>query len=149
MTISEAIDELRSRKVTMSMCIDIESCRNANNAIDMSIQAIQENDKLKAEIEQLKEDCKDEMSMANEYTEIMVNQRKEIERLKSELEQSIKLPCKVGDIVYREIIQHDSYDDSEYKVISACNFRFDMIDKIGKTVFLSREEAEQTLKGKE
>ena len=54
MTISEAIEELRSRKLTMSMCVDIESCRNANNAIDMSISALQENDKLKAEIEQLR-----------------------------------------------------------------------------------------------
>ena len=91
-----------------------------DGVMENAIKALQENDKLKAEIEQLK----------------------------SELEKSIKLPCKIGDIVYREIIQHDSYDDSEYKVISACNFRFDMIDKIGKTIFLIREEAEQHLKGK-
>lgn len=73
------------------------------------------------------------------------------------------LPCKVGDTVYRLI--HGTID--EYKVVSinyyVCstftdytitskhlsapvNFNFG-VDAIGKIVFLSREEAEQALKG--
>mgnify|MGYP003473910129 CR=1 FL=1 len=40
MTNEEVIEELRSRRLTMLMCIDIESCRNANNAIDIAIKAI-------------------------------------------------------------------------------------------------------------
>ena len=59
------------------------------------------------------------------------------------------LPCKEGDIVYKQIIQHDSYDDSEYKIISAVCFRLDMLDKIGKSVFLTREEAELKLMKRE
>ena len=54
MTNEEAIQELDSRKLTMSMCIDIESCIRANKAIELAISALEENDKLKAEIEQLK-----------------------------------------------------------------------------------------------
>ena len=67
MTNEEAIQELDSRKLTMSMCIDIESCIRANKAIELAISALEENSKLKAEIEQLK----------------------------AELEQSAILPCKV------------------------------------------------------
>ena len=58
----------------------------------------------------------------------------------------IELPCSVGDIVYKEITQHDSYDDSEYKIISAVCFRLDMLKDFGKSVFLTRDEAEEKLK---
>ena len=77
MTNEEVIQELKSRKLTMSMCIDIESCKNSNNAIDIAINSIQENTKLKAEIEQLKDDSK---IVAKE----LVTQIREIERLKKQ-----------------------------------------------------------------
>lgn len=62
------------------------------------------------------------------------------------------LPCKVGDTVYR-IVRH-RVDVSGYRmewewetVVEAVPFRIGMVDAIGKTVFLSREEAEAALKG--
>lgn len=110
---------------------------------DLAISALQENTKLKAEIEQLK----------------------------SELEQSVRLPCKVGDVIYDndfgsptsstivgysygDIFQddyEDLSDDEELYFYSRSNrFNIDMsfpASEIGKTIFLSREEAEQHLKG--
>ena len=63
-------------------------------------------------------------------------------------EQSLllRLPCKVGDIVYRIINQRDNYDDTVYQIVSATIFELSMIDKIGKTVFLTKAEAEWKLK---
>lgn len=55
----------------------------------------------------------------------------------------LKLPCKVGDIVYMIINQRDNYDDTIYQIVSATSFRLSMIDNIGKTVFLTQDEAEQ------
>lgn len=55
------------------------------------------------------------------------------------------LPCKVGDIVYQIINQRDNYDDTVYQIVSATIFELSMIDKIGKTVFLTKVEAEQKL----
>ncbi len=58
----------------------------------------------------------------------------------------LRLPCKVGDIVYRVINQRDNYDDTIYQIVSATIFELSMIDKIGKTIFLTKTEAEQKLK---
>lgn len=58
----------------------------------------------------------------------------------------LKLPCKVGAIVYLIINQRDNYDDTIYQVVSATIFELSMIDNIGKTVFLTQDEAEQKLK---
>ena len=58
----------------------------------------------------------------------------------------LRLPCKVGDIVYRIINQRDNYDDTVYQIVSATIFELSMIDKIGKTIFLTKTEAEQKLK---
>ena len=58
----------------------------------------------------------------------------------------LKLPCKVGDIVYMIINQRDNYDDTIYQIVSATSFGLSMIDNIGKTVFLTQAEAEQKLK---
>lgn len=58
----------------------------------------------------------------------------------------LRLPCKVGDIVYRIINQRDNYDDTVYQIVSSTIFELSMIDKIGKTVFLTKAEAEQKLK---
>ena len=58
----------------------------------------------------------------------------------------LRLPCKVGDIVYKIINQRDNYDDTVYQIVSATIFELSMIDKIGKTVFLTQVEAEKKLK---
>jgi hypothetical protein len=136
MTNEEVIRELKSRKLKMSMCIDIESCRSANNAIDIAINSIQENTELKAEIkeimnikkswidgcyglndklkkaeaeiEQLKDDSK---IIAKE----LVTQIREIEQLKSELEQSVK-----GKIAER-IIMSKTHNKSNTKIYRVWN----------------------------
>ena len=58
----------------------------------------------------------------------------------------VVLPCKVGDIVYKIMCQRDNFDDRPYRIITSVNFRLDMADDIGKTVFLTREEADKALK---
>ena len=58
----------------------------------------------------------------------------------------VVLPCKVGDIVYKIMCQRDNFDDRPYRIITSVNFRLDMADDIGKTVFLTIEEAEKALK---
>lgn len=58
----------------------------------------------------------------------------------------LRLPCKAGDIVYKIVNQRDNYDDIVYQIVSAAIFELSMIDKIGKTVFLTKAEAEQKLK---
>lgn len=58
----------------------------------------------------------------------------------------VVLPCKVGDEVYKIIYQRDNFDDQPYSIITTVNFKYEMIDQIGKTVFLTREEAEKELK---
>lgn len=80
-----------------------------------------------------------------------VSTRQMIDKLGAyeELEEQgllLKLPRKVGDIVYKIITQHDSFDDTPYKIVSAVNFRLDMLDEIGKTVFLTQHEAEEKLR---
>ena len=144
------------------MCIDaLKLCKKtrmfipANEYLDTAISALEENDKLKTEIEQLK----------------------------SELEQSVKLPCKVGDKAW--CITSDQYDYITEPIECTVNeisinidnpslllFRIDSndstdgwtdtfpnmripnhmnirrIDDFGKTVFITREEAERHLKGK-
>lgn len=58
----------------------------------------------------------------------------------------IKLPCKIGDPVYKIVTQRDSFDDQEYEVVTSVNFTYDKIPQIGHTVFLTCEEAEERLK---
>ena len=58
----------------------------------------------------------------------------------------VVLPCKVGDFVYKIIYQRDNFDDRPYRIVTAVKFTLDMADDIGKTVFLTREEAEKELK---
>ena len=68
----------------------------------------------------------------------------EIERLKAELEQSVKLPCKVGDKLFS--IENGYIE--EFKVRSL-NHIVNLIEfsRFDETVFFTREEAEQSLKG--
>ena len=66
-------------------------------------------------------------------------------------------PCKVGDTVYcvRTVKVLESDDRSRASFMTVCReekrvspviFELSMIDSIGKTVFLTKEEAEQALK---
>lgn len=57
----------------------------------------------------------------------------------------IILPCKIGDTVY--VIGGKYRHGSVEKWINTGKFRFSDIDKLGKTVFLSKEEAEKALGG--
>lgn len=58
----------------------------------------------------------------------------------------LKLPCKVGDTVYKIINQRDSFDDRPYKIVTAVSFNLSMIEEINKSVFLTQEQAEEVLK---
>lgn len=57
----------------------------------------------------------------------------------------IRLPCKVGQDVFTIISQRDNFSDQPYKIVSCISFRLELINKIGKTVFLTKEEAEKAL----
>ena len=76
----------------------------------------------------------------------------------------VELPCKVGDFVYlvtnlrtigkylvTSILIRKSLVDINWKMIDGVGYPTPFVgaEKIGKTVFLSREEAEQALKEKE
>lgn len=72
----------------------------------------------------------------------------EFNRYKEAEEQGllIRLPCKVGTIVYKPIAYFSAFDLEEKKEVIESRFGLSMIDDIGKTVFLTKEEAEQALK---
>lgn len=66
----------------------------------------------------------------------------------------VRLPCKRGDIVYRicgpkkrrfvaerKVLSVTMYDDERFEIFTTAS------DWLGKTVFLTREEAEKALKG--
>lgn len=54
----------------------------------------------------------------------------------------VKLPCKVGDDVYYIL----GIPNKTPCAIDKCTFELSDINKIGKTLFLTREEAEEGLK---
>ena len=58
----------------------------------------------------------------------------------------IRLPCKVGADVWGIIFQRDNFTDEPYRIVSRVAFKLSMLNDIGKTVFLTREEAEAKLK---
>lgn len=60
----------------------------------------------------------------------------------------LKLPCAVGDMVYVLRIDNTAYMTNNKKVWEIAEERFEIrhFDSIGKTVFLTRQEAEQALK---
>lgn len=120
-----------------------------------------------------KEKCRNYCGRCDENTcylalkEINKELQKENAELKSRLEKSVELPCKVGDILYTNI----GYKYSRLKnrpfscevVFIGLNYKYSILNvvyqdgsmeqfnsyDIGKTVFLTREEAEQALKERE
>lgn len=61
----------------------------------------------------------------------------------------VVLPCNVGDTVYKLHYNHCcTFPDQDYYSIDEKKFSLDMLKEINNTVFLTRDEAEQTLKGR-
>lgn len=75
---------------------------------------------------------------------------KEYESLE-EQNRLLKLPCAVGDMVYVLRFDNTAYMMNNEKVWEIVEDKFEIFhfDSIGKTVFLTREEAEAALKGLE
>ena len=57
----------------------------------------------------------------------------------------LRLPIAIGSEVWKIITQRDNFTDIPYKIVSRVDFRLDMLPDLGKTVFLTREEAEKAL----
>ena len=55
----------------------------------------------------------------------------------------LRLPVAIGSEVWKIINQRDNFTDIPYKIVTIVHFRLDMLKEIGKTVFLTKEEAEQ------
>lgn len=55
----------------------------------------------------------------------------------------LKLPCKIGDAVY--IVGYKYRQGGYEKFINTGKFRYSDLDKLNKTVFLTKEEAEKAL----
>lgn len=43
------------------------------------------------------------------------------------------------------VTQHDNFNRTPYKIVTVDNFQLNMINEIGKTLFITREEAEKML----
>ena len=83
------------------------------------------------------EDCAKEHEQLAEW----LTQLKEYRQLEKQ-GRLIKLPCKVGDDVYYIL----GIPNKTPCTIDKCTFGLSAINKIGKTLFLTREEAEAKLK---
>ena len=76
----------------------------------------------------------------NSGTDMLIERLKEIIQAEHE-GRLVVLPCKVGTAVYQlDYNQHDGY------WIEPHFFKLEDVSRIGKTVFLTREEAEAALK---
>lgn len=97
-----------------------------NNRVDLDFSFAEENEQIADWLIQLKE-----------YKQLDVDGK------------LLKLPCKVGDTVYAIITIHILGDigdkaDKSYR-IDQQKFSLEMLDKIGKTIFLTRDTAEKRL----
>ena len=137
----------------------------ANEYLDTAIESLEENTKLKAEIEGYKlflatwNNANNELLKYNqELKDANAKLCEEIAELKKDLEYSVQLPCKIGDNLYRPIPR--LYRDiSKMKVLkieldeSGCTFTTSKGTKwscslIGKSIFKSKEDAEKLSHGK-
>ena len=176
MTEQRAIDLLKGilpKKVSFAQMICASNCYGDEMvyqepepyAIEFAINSIQENAKLKAEIE--RSNGKSEMyrDMADSFCNSNIKLEAEIEQwqstnlklvceltriecenhqLKSELEQSVKLPCKVGDVLFS--IESEHVEEFKVKSLSHIVTLLEF-NRFNDTVFLTKKEAEQSLKG--
>ena len=76
-----------------------------------------------------------------DFAEKYREQSKEHQQLE-EQGRLLKLPCKAGDDVYYIL----GIPNETPCIIDSCVFKLSDINKIGKTLFLTREEAEAKLK---
>lgn len=82
-------------------------------------------------------------------TKDFVNRLAEYEDLEED-GRLIRLPCKIGDIIYRVVWKKYDIDglgngmQEDWEIVSE-RFRIYMLESIGKNVFLSMEEAENCL----
>lgn len=106
--------------------------------------------------EKLEDDLKELITCINEIQQERIDRA--ISRLKSyeDAEEQgllVRLPCKVGDTVWRicgrrgkkfvaerTVLSVTMYEPEEFEIFTNCT------DWLGKTVFLTREEAEKALK---
>ena len=97
------------------------------------------------ELDNYKRDDQDRCT--HRYCNKCDNYRRELQKYKDLEKQDrlIELPCKVGDTIWRIATQHNNYDDSPYKIVMKLSFRLDYLKEMGKTVFLTKEEAEAKL----
>lgn len=127
-----------------------------NDELMDELQAVQdENEKLRAELEQVKR----ERDVAINEVECTVERYiplGPLDRLR-ELAQAdrdgrcVVLPCKIGDTVYsirHERVPNDEYRMSFHTEMRIISQKFGLIhaDCIGKSVFLTREDAEAALR---
>ena len=106
-------------------------------------------------IAQFKEDAENnrvdlDFSFAEENEQITdwLTQLKEYKQLEAD-GKLMKLPCKVGDTVYAIIATHIFGDigdkaEKDYRVDKR-RFSLEMLDEVGKTIFLTRDAAEKRL----
>ena len=84
-----------------------------------------------------------------EVMEVTVEALEKYAEYKAAEEQGLllRLPCKVGDVVYCiDEEWEDIYDnDTRYLYVAEDRFYLDMLDNIGKSVFLTQAEAEAAL----
>lgn len=88
----------------------------------------------------------EEVLTALEMADLFAALRKLNEYQEAEAEgRLLILPCKVGDVVY---ITGSKYRAGRWETwVNTGKFRLSDLEKLGKTVFLAREEAEAALKG--
>lgn len=105
------------------------------------------------------------LEQLKEIDKLYLEKCQEIKRLTAELKEYkqaedsgliVRMPCKTGNTVYSltpfcEICEEPLACEAccEDNCITETKFDYDMIHMFGKTVFLTREEAEQALKEKE
>ena len=79
----------------------------------------------------------------NSGTDMLVGRLKEIIRAEAE-GRLLVLPCRVGDVVYITGSKYRAGRDETW--VNTGKFRFSDLEKLGKSVFLTREEAEAALR---
>ena len=62
-----------------------------------------------------------------------------------QLGKLLEAPCAEGDTVYCIVYQKYNTDDKRYLIVSSETFTMDMLSDVGKTVFLTKPEAEKAL----
>lgn len=83
----------------------------------------------------------------NSSDSVVLELLNELYQYRKEEEQGtlIRLPVKIGSEVWAIIHRTDDFSGYPYPAKTITNFRLDMLDKIGKTIFLTKEEAAEAV----